>query len=272
MRRRSAARRRLPSSRTTKNKRSFSSMIEIVMHILHHCNHEPALATRLGKADVSNIDNKNERTSVMEVGFIGAGNLTRTIGRHLINAGHTVVASNSRGPKTLSEFVAGLGPSACAGTKQQSAECDMVILATRWVNVPEALTGIDWQGRILVDATNAHMDSEPDISLAGVPRSRAALKGRTSSEIVAEKAVGARRAKSISNIPMVWIQDFSPNKPHTVIFTSGDDTEAKQLVIELVNSTGLTAIDLGSLVTGGAMHEVGAPLSGLDLHFVRRLR
>jgi hypothetical protein len=29
-----------------------------VMHILHHCNHEPALATRLGKTDVSNIDNK----------------------------------------------------------------------------------------------------------------------------------------------------------------------------------------------------------------------
>ena len=56
----------------------------------------------------------------------------------------------------------------------------MVILATRWVNVPEALTGIDWQGRILVDATNAHMDSEPDLSLVGVARSRAALKGRTS--------------------------------------------------------------------------------------------
>src|ERR1700733_7175564 len=85
----------------------------------------------------------------MEVGFIGAGNVTRTIGRHLINAGHTVVASNSRGPETPSEFVAELGPSACAGTKQQSAECDMVILATRWVNVPEALTGIDWQERIL---------------------------------------------------------------------------------------------------------------------------
>ena len=98
------------------------------------------------------------------------------------------------------------------------------------------------------------------------------MKGRTSSEIVAEKAVGARLVKSISNIPMIWIQDFSPNKPHTVIFTSGDDTEAKQLVIELVNSTGLAAIDLGSLATGGAMHEVGAPLSGLDLHFVRRLR
>ena len=61
------------------------------------------------------------------------------------------------------------------------------------------------------------------------------------------------------------IQDFSPNKPRTVILTSGDDREAKQLVIELVNSTGLVAIDLGSLAIGGAMHEVGAALSGLDL-------
>jgi 8-hydroxy-5-deazaflavin:NADPH oxidoreductase len=211
---------------------------------------------------------------VMKVGFIGSGNVTGTFGRHLINAGHTIVVSNSRGPATLADFVADLGPAAIAGTREQVAECDVVILAVHWVNVPEALKGIDWRGRILIDATNAHMDPIPDISLAGVTRSRAALKskGRTSSEIVAEMAVGARLVKSISNMPMAWIQDFSPNKPRTVIFTSGDDTEAKQLVIELVNSTGLVAIDLGSLATGGAMHEVGAPLSGLDLHFVRRLR
>jgi len=207
----------------------------------------------------------------MKIGFIGAGNVTRTFGRHLINAGHTVVVSNSRGPATLVDFVADLGPGAIAGTREQAAECDVVILATHWVNVPEALKGIDWRGRILIDATNAHLDP-PDISLAGVARSRAALKGRTSSEIVAEMAVGARLVKSISNMPMAWIQDFSPNKPRTVIFASGDDTEAKQVVIELINSTGLVAIDLGSLAIGGAMHEVGAPLSALDLHFVRRLR
>jgi len=87
---------------------------------------------------------------------------------------------------------------------------------------------------------------------------------RTSSEMVAEMAVGARLVKSISNIPMAWIQDFSPNKPRIVIFTSGDHTEAKQLVIEVINSVGFVAVDLGSLATGGAMHEVGAPLSGLD--------
>ena len=209
---------------------------------------------------------------VMKIGFIGAGDVTGTIGRHLINAGHTIVVSNSRGPETLRHFVAELGPNAIAGTKQQAAESDIVILATHWVNVPEALKGIDWHGRILVDATNAHMGPKPDISLEGVTRSRAALKGRTSSEMVAEMAAGARLVKSISNMPMAWIQDFSPNKPRTVLFTSGDDAEAKQRVMELINSTGLVALDLGSLRTGGAMHEVGAPLSGIELHFVRRLR
>jgi 8-hydroxy-5-deazaflavin:NADPH oxidoreductase len=210
----------------------------------------------------------------MKIGFIGAGNVTRTFGRHLITARHTIVVSNSKGPETLTDFVADLGSGAIAGTREQAAECEVVILAVHWVKVPEALKGIDWHGRILIDATNAHIDPKPDISLAGVTRSRAALKltGRTSSETVAEMAVGARLVKSISNMPMAWIQDFSPNKPRTVIFTSGDDTEAKQLVIDLVNSTGLVAIDLGSLAIGGAMHEVGAPLSGPDLHFVRRLR
>ena len=207
----------------------------------------------------------------MEVGFIGAGNVTASIGRHLINAGRTIVVSNSRGPETLGKFVAELGAGAIAGTKQQAAKCDIVILATMWVNVPEALKGIDWRGRILVDATNAHMDSIPDTSLAGITRSRAALKGRTSSEIVAEMAVGARLVKSISNMPMKWIRDFSPTKPRTVIFTSGDDIEAKQSVIELINSTGIVAIDLGPLRTGGAMQEVGAPLSGIEFHFVQRL-
>jgi len=67
----------------------------------------------------------------MKVGFIGAGTVTATIGRHMVNAGHTIVVSNSRGPETLGEFVAELGPGAIAGTKQKTAKCDIVILATK---------------------------------------------------------------------------------------------------------------------------------------------
>jgi predicted dinucleotide-binding enzyme len=208
----------------------------------------------------------------MRIGFIGAGKNARTMARHILSAGHQVVLSNARGPETLAEAVADLGPGAAAGTRDDAINTDLVILAVHWVDAKKAVEGIEWNGRILVDATNAHVDSPADLSLAGIARSRAALGGRTSSEILSEWVPGARLVKSISNIPMDWINDFSPNKPRTAIFTSGDDEEAKRVVIDLLNQVGFAGIDLGSLAKGGAMHDVGAPLSGVELHFVRRLR
>lgn len=207
----------------------------------------------------------------MRVGFIGAGRMATTIGRHLVNAGHEIVLSGSREPERLAGLVADLGSAASAGSKQQAADCDVVVLACNWVNVPEALSGIDWHGRILVDGVNAHKDAKPDMSAAGVARSVASLKGRTSSELVAEMAAGARLVKSISNMPMDWIQDFSATKSKSVLFVSGDDRDAKAVVADLINSTGLVALDLGSLAAGGAMQQLGGPLSGVELHFVRRL-
>ena len=196
------------------------------------------------------------------------------MGRHLLNAGHTIAICNSRGPETLAELIKELGPGASAETKDQVVQSDVVIIAVRWVQAKEALQGIDWNGRILIDAMNAHAELEGDTSLEGVTKSRAVLArtGLTSSELVAQWAPGARLVKSISNIPMEWISDFSADKPRTVLFTSGDDAEAKYVVIDMLNAAGFAAINLGSLAAGGALHEVGAPLSGLDLHFIRRLR
>jgi predicted dinucleotide-binding enzyme len=210
----------------------------------------------------------------MKIGFIGAGSVGKTIARHLINAGHQVVLSNSRGPESLQGLVDELGPRAKAGTKNEAVQSDLVILCVNWKHAQEALKGIAWNGQILLDATNAHIDYPADISLEGVTRSRAALAktGRTSSEIIAEWAPGARLVKSISNMPMRWIDDFSEGKPKTVLFTSGDDPEAKRLVIDLLSGAGFAPIDLGSLREGGAMYQVGGPLSGLDLHLKHCLR
>jgi hypothetical protein len=100
------------------------------------------------KADAQNEQDKKppKRRFVMKIGFIGAGTVARTFGRHLTAASHTVVVSNSRGPETPTRFIAELGPNAIAGTKQQAAECDVVIIATNWVNVAEALKGVNWRG------------------------------------------------------------------------------------------------------------------------------
>jgi hypothetical protein len=67
----------------------------------------------------------------MKVGFIGAGTVTGTIGRHLITAGHTIVVSNSRGPETLTDFVADLGPNASDSSPLTSGPSKRVAPCTR---------------------------------------------------------------------------------------------------------------------------------------------
>ena len=208
----------------------------------------------------------------MRIGFIGAGNVARTMARHMLANGHEVVISNSRGPETLTDVISELGEGASAGTREEVLGTDLVILAVPWGDAQKAVQGLTWNGQILVDAMNAHIGT--DVSLEGVTKSRAELAkaARTSSEILRDWVPGARLVKSISNMPMEWISDFSKSKPRTVLFTSGDDAEAKRFVIDLLNDAGFAALDLGSLATGGAMHEVGAPLSGIDLHFIQRMR
>jgi phosphoglycerate dehydrogenase-like enzyme len=46
------------------------------------------------------------------VGFIGSGQIGSAIARLAIEAGHQVVLSNSRGPETLADLAAELGPRA----------------------------------------------------------------------------------------------------------------------------------------------------------------
>ena len=207
----------------------------------------------------------------MHIGFIGAGKNAQTMARHLLCAGHHVTLSNAHGPETLAEVIADLGPGAAAGTREDAVDTDLAVLAVNWPDVAEAVAGIAWDGKILIDATNAHAASPPDLSPAGIARSRAALGGRTSSEMVAERVPGARVVKAISNIPMNWIQDFSPTKPKTAIFVSGDDVEAKRVVIDLLDQMGFAGVDLGPLARG-VLCDVGGPLSGVELHFVKRLR
>jgi predicted dinucleotide-binding enzyme len=199
----------------------------------------------------------------MKIGFLGAGIVAQTIAKHVLPLGHEVLLSNRRGPDSLAALVKELGPGAAAGTPQQAAEQDIVVLAVNWPSVQAALFSIpDWKGRILIDATNR---------LAGYsPLTLGDISGRTSSEIVADLAPGAKVVKAFNSVPMAWISDFSPSKPRTVLFLSGDDTDAKKSVADLVEQVGLCAVDLGSLAVGGRLQQLGGPLAGIRLTFVER--
>lgn len=199
----------------------------------------------------------------MTFGFIGAGVVAQTIARHVLPFGHEVLLSNSRGPDTLADVVGKLGPGASAGTPQQAAEQDVVVLSVAWARVPEALASVpDWSGRTLIDATN-RIDRNN-------PRDLGDLSGPTSSEIVADQAAGARVVKAFNTIPMQWIDDASPDKPKTVLFISGDDAGAKTALGDVLEQVGFAAVDLGTRAIGGRQQQVGGPLAGLNLTLVDR--
>lgn len=199
----------------------------------------------------------------MNIGFIGAGTVAQTFARHALAAGHQVVMSNSRGPETLAALVAELGPGASAGTATDAAAQDLVILAVKWWNVQAALFSVsDWDGRILVDTTNRIASIEP-LKVGDISK-------RTSSEIVADLVPGATVVKAFNTVPASWLTDFSPEKPKTALFVSGDDAGAKKMVTGLIDEMGFYSLDLGSLAEGGRLQQTGGPLVGVSMTFNKR--
>jgi len=137
------------------------------------------------------------------------------------------------------------------------------VLATKWSNVQSALFAVpEWKGRILVDATNRVASYTPLIL--------GDISGRTSSEIVADLAPGAKVVKAFNTVPMAWISDFSPSKRKTAFFVSGDDADAKKVVSDLIEEIGFYSLDLGSLAVGGRLQQLGGPLLGVNLSFSER--
>ena len=187
-----------------------------------------------------------------DVGIIGAGRIGQAMARTALRAGRSVAIANSRGPGSLTSVVSALGDGVSAATVQQAAAAGIVVVAVPWPRVQQALEGLEWSGQIVIDATN---DFEPSD-----------LNGRTSSEVVADLVHGARVVKAANTLAAAVLgSDPQEAEGQRVIFLSGDDIDAKAEVISLFGDAGFFTIDLGALITGGAMQQLGAPLAGVNL-------
>lgn len=121
-----------------------------------------------------------------------------------------------------------------------------------WPQLPQAVEGLQWDGRIVIDPTN---DFEPSD-----------LNGSTSSEIVAELVAPARVVKAGNTLAApVLASDPHEAGGQRVIFVSGDDVDAKAEVIALFQDAGFSTVDLGSLSSGGRVQQFGGPLAGVNL-------
>jgi 8-hydroxy-5-deazaflavin:NADPH oxidoreductase len=199
----------------------------------------------------------------MRFGMIGAGTLARAIATHPLRTGHEVVFSNRRGPATLADMVADLGPDASAGTVTEAGQADFVVLAVNWRSVPDALGALPPRpGRILVDATNQWADPPP-----------AAVIDKLStggSEVVASLVPDAHVIKAFNNMyGTVIATDPRTTAGHRILFYAGDDADAKRRFRLAIEEFGFAPVDLGPLRAGRIM-QVDGPLTGL--HAIREDR
>jgi 8-hydroxy-5-deazaflavin:NADPH oxidoreductase len=190
----------------------------------------------------------------MTYSIIGSGAVGAALARQFARSGVTVGIANRRGPGSMASLANELGNRVVPLTLQEALKADMIILAVPfWSHRDVAKTIPTWQGKVVVDATNAY----------GVPLSD--LDDLPSSAIVAKALPGARLVKGFNHLPAaVLAQDPVTTAGRRVIFLSSDDEGATNKVARPGSATrlrtGQSRQDRGRRsARAGTRQELGAP-------------
>ncbi len=177
----------------------------------------------------------------MKIAILGAGNVGSTLGRSWLTKGHQVFFG-VRNPddKKIQALLEDLGGNIRVGTNNEAiASCEIILLSLPWQVVEATLTNAgDLSNKIIIDATNP---LTPDFSALEIGFDT------SGAEQVATWAKGAKVFKAFNQTG--WENMANPvydGKP-SVMMVCGDDTDAKEIVMELVTDIGFEAIDLGEL-------------------------
>ena len=177
------------------------------------------------------------------LGIIGSGNIGSAVARLAVAAGMNVVIANSRGPETLTDLIADLGPLAQAATVEDAAKLgDAVVLSIPLNAVSDLPDGL-LVGKIVVDTSNYYPSR--DGRIAELDDSTV-----TTSELVQSLLPGAQYVKAFNNIlahhiPLLARPAGSADRSALPI--ASDDDAAKAEAAALINGLGYDVVDAGSV-------------------------
>lgn len=189
----------------------------------------------------------------MKIGFIGAGHIGKALAKKFVTAGYPVILSNSRGVESLQPLIDELGELASAGTSEDAASADLIVLAVMWDQTSGALEKIKRQlsGKIVIDATNKINSSPHD---------------KPTSIIISELIPESTVVKAFNTLIAATLEaNPAVNNGKRVIFFSGDHQPAKETVGNIIKQLGFEAVDLGDLKQSSPLTEFGKALSALNL-------
>src|SRR3954464_14888657 len=98
------------------------------------------------------------------IGFIGSGHIGSTLARLAVDAGHDVVLSNRRGPATLTDLVAPLGPRGRAATPVDAAAAADIAVVTVPLKAYRQVPVEPLRGKVVIDTNNYYPQRDGQIA------------------------------------------------------------------------------------------------------------
>src|SRR5690348_8125288 len=175
----------------------------------------------------------------MHLGILGSGNVGGTLGTRWAQAGHQVTfASRKPDSKEMRDLVAEAGPTARAGSTQDAAKAEVIVLASPWPASEEIVrSAAGLSGKVVIGVTNPLLKLD------------APALGTTTSggEQVSQWAAGARVVKAFNTVGNNIMADpHFGDGPLTLLYC-GDDAAAKKTVLTLAAELGFDPVDAGPL-------------------------
>jgi predicted dinucleotide-binding enzyme len=180
------------------------------------------------------------------IGLIGAGHIGSQVARLAVKSGYNVVISNSRGPETLSDLVAELGPKARAATPVEAAKTGDIVVVTIPLKNYRSVPVEPLSGKIVIDTNNYYPQRDghiPDLD----------NEATTTSELLQAHLPTSKVVKAFNHIYAAQLTtDGLPagTKNRRALVVAGDDREAKATVTRLLDQFGFDAVDAGPLKEG----------------------
>ena len=179
----------------------------------------------------------------MSYAIAGFGAVGQALARAFARNNIEVAVASRRPPQALAPQAQAIGSAVVITTLQEAIKADMIFLAVPfWEHREVAKLLASWQGKTIIDATNAF----------GVPVED--LSGLPSSAVAAKAFPGARFVKGFNHLPAGTLAaDPNVNGGRRVVFLSSDDDDAAGPVTALAEQLGFAPVHLGKLEEGGTL-------------------
>lgn len=191
----------------------------------------------------------------MKVAIIGAGNVGKALGTSMTRAGHDVTIAAST-PQSAEQAAREIGAQAAPSNAAAAHGADVVILAVPFVSAGARVAreiADATAGRIVIDVTNP---IRPDFSGLATETSAA--------EEFQQLLPKASVVKAFNTVFASNQADPAASDEPIDGYVAGDDPDAKQKVISLVESIGMRPLDVGPLRAARALEGMAFLNIGLN--------